>query len=240
MATYNRVGDTSLVTVITLIKGKVDEVEAKIPDVAGEIEKLDVSDIGGTGKYISTVGETDGKITATAVDFPDIPTVTDTYSSTGTDAVSGKAVASALSGLSKTNTAGSTKYITSLTQTNGKIAYTTTNLITDVSANKTSTTAPTTKSVYDFVTAEIGSISGIKYEIVSTLPTTGATGTIYLVASGSSTTQNIYDEYIWIASTSTYEKIGSTETDLSGYVKATEMKELSATEVTTIFNSVWG
>ena len=37
--------------------------------VTGEITNLDVTDIGSDGKYISVVGETDGKINATATDF---------------------------------------------------------------------------------------------------------------------------------------------------------------------------
>ena len=37
--------------------------------VTGEIANLDVTDIGSDGKYISVVGETDGKVHATATDF---------------------------------------------------------------------------------------------------------------------------------------------------------------------------
>lgn len=79
-----------------------------------------------------------------------------------------------------------------------------------------------------FVNAEIadalGDFVGVKYEIVasiSDLPATGEAGTIYLVPN-SGTGKEIYDEYIWVASktgSDKYEKIGSTDVDLSGYVQ---------------------
>jgi len=69
-----------------------------------------------------------------------------------------------------------------------------------------------------FVQEAIGSITGISYEVVQTRPETGAAGTIYLVPNSGSGL-NIYDEYIWVSSLSKFEKIGSTETDLSGYWK---------------------
>lgn len=57
-----------------------------------------------------------------------------------------------------------------------------------------------------------------KYEVVQTLPSTGASNTIYLVPNGGSH-PNYYDEYVWIESTSEFEKIGTTEIDLSGYLQ---------------------
>lgn len=52
--------------------------------------------VGGTGKYITTISETDGKISATVANFPTIPTVDSTLSSTSTNAVQNKAVVAAL------------------------------------------------------------------------------------------------------------------------------------------------
>ncbi len=77
-----------------------------------------------------------------------------------------------------------------------------------------------------FVVAEvadaISDITGISFEVVTSLPSTGATGTIYLVSNGGSGT-NGYDEYIWLASASRFEKIGTTEVDLSGYATTSAM-----------------
>lgn len=72
-----------------------------------------------------------------------------------------------------------------------------------------------------WVTEQLGGITGISFQIVASyddLPTTGENGVIYLVPNGK-TGNNAYDEYIWVTSDGTgkYEKIGSTEVDLSDY-----------------------
>ena len=72
-----------------------------------------------------------------------------------------------------------------------------------------------------WVTEQLGGITGVSFQIVASyddLPTTGENGIIYLVPNGE-TGNNAYDEYIWIVSDGTgkYEKIGSTEVDLSDY-----------------------
>lgn len=61
----------------------------------------------------------------------------------------------------------------------------------------------------------ISGITGVQFEVVATLPATGDAGTIYLVPN-SGTTPNIYDEYIYV--NNAFEKIGTTEIDLSNYV----------------------
>ena len=59
------------------------------------------------------------------VNMPSIPTVTDTYSGTSSDAMSGKAVKQAIDALDATTTgAGTSKTVTALTQTNGVISAT--------------------------------------------------------------------------------------------------------------------
>lgn len=66
----------------------------------------------------------------------------------------------------------------------------------------------------------IGGITGIKFEVVTALPTTGAVGTIYLKSNNGSAS-NIYDEYIWV--NDKWEKIGTTDVDLSGYLQKTDV-----------------
>lgn len=90
---------------------------AKGSDITSAIQALDVASVGGTDKYISAISETDGKIKATATAFPKIPTVTDTYSATSTDAMSGKAVASALGGYLKATKKTASATATSLAVT---------------------------------------------------------------------------------------------------------------------------
>lgn len=75
----------------------------------------------------------------------------------------------------------------------------------------TENTNPATKK---YVDDAIGNITGVKFEIVESLPETGVAGTIYLVAHTHGE-KDIYDEYIWV--TDKFEKIGNTDIDLSGY-----------------------
>jgi len=70
------------------------------------------------------------------------------------------------------------------------------------------------------------------------LPSTGVKGTIYLVPSGQSA-PNVYDEYLWLDDAG--EIIGTTQIDLSGYVKTEDMnaalsKKVSGTDTTTAGN----
>lgn len=69
------------------------------------------------------------------------------------------------------------------------------------------------------ITTAISGITGVQFEVVQTLPATGDAGTIYLVPN-SGTTPNIYDEYIYV--NNSFEKIGTTEIDLSNYVTNTD------------------
>lgn len=100
----------------------------------------------------------------------------------------------------------------------------------------------TASDVTDAIDDALAGITGIEFEVVQSLPTTGVKGTIYLVpkqgASG-----DIYDEYIWVVPQSGephYESIGSTAVDLSGYVQSSEMHALTNAEIDTIFQQVFG
>lgn len=72
-----------------------------------------------------------------------------------------------------------------------------------------------------FVQTAIGGLALISISVVNALPTTGEANVIYLVPKSTAGTNNVYDEYIWITSSSSYEKIGDTEIDLSGYLTTT-------------------
>lgn len=75
----------------------------------------------------------------------------------------------------------------------------------------------------------VGKITSFEYKIVDTLPATteGKKGVIYLVAHSGGSTQNIYDEYILLpadgSTAARYEKIGTTDIDLTPYAKKTEI-----------------
>ena len=76
-------------------------------------------------------------------------------------------------------------------------------------------------------------VTGISFEIVTSLPTTGTAGTIYLIAH-SHGDKDAYDEYVYIESTNKFEKLGSTDVDLSGYVKITDLIPITNSEIDTM------
>lgn len=103
------------------------------------------------------------------------------------------------------------------------------------------------KLLKDYVTEVAAGITGMNYRILGTgeynadtgIPTVeGEAGTIYLVPLSQTETDNIYAEFIFVGST--FEKIGTTAVDLSGYWKKTDLTEMTADDVTEIWNAVFG
>lgn len=87
----------------------------------------------------------------------------------------------------------------------------------------------------DEVNSLLSSISSISFEVVTTLPTTGENGVFYLVAH-SHGTGDAYDEYVWIESQSSFEKIGTTDIDLSNYWSKTDLTECTEDEIIALFS----
>ena len=73
----------------------------------------------------------------------------------------------------------------------------------------------TTSDAQGLIDDALADITGIDFQVVTTLPASGVKGTIYLVG-----TSSPYDEYIWIeptGGTAHWEQIGSTDVDLTNY-----------------------
>ena len=94
----------------------------------------------------------------------------------------------------------------------------------------------TSSDVQTAINDALEDITGIDFQVVSSLPATGEKGVIYLV-SHSHGTGDVYDEYIWLSSSNSYEKIGSTDIDLSGYVLSSDLVAISNAEIDTIVAS---
>lgn len=76
----------------------------------------------------------------------------------------------------------------------------------------------------------ISAITTLDLQVVQTLPTEDiSTTTIYLVPKSTAETNNAYDEYIYISNN--WEFIGSTEVDLTDYVKNTDYANSSVAGV---------
>lgn len=89
----------------------------------------------------------------------------------------------------------------------------------------------TASDVESAINEAIGDITSFEFQVVEELPPTGEAGIVYLVSNDGSG-QNIYDEYIWTGTA--FEKIGTTDVDLSGYWSKTELVAIQNNEIDTI------
>lgn len=92
----------------------------------------------------------------------------------------------------------------------------------------------TADDVNSAIASAIGEISGVSYQIVETLPETGAKGTIYLVPN-SGAGNNVYNEYIYVNGEP--EIIGTTQVDLTNYVQFSDLTAITNDEIDTILAS---
>lgn len=113
-----------------------------------------------------------------------------------------------------------------------------TGLIDDTTTTATDKTWSASK-----IAQAIAAVSGIEFikPEGGVLPAEGKSGAIYLIPN-QGTAPNVYDEYIWIKGdpTGSWEKIGTTEIDLSGYVSDDDMVEITTDEIDTIMLTVFG
>lgn len=92
----------------------------------------------------------------------------------------------------------------------------------------------TASQVSQAISSALAGVTSISFSIVTSLPTTGQNGVIYLIAHSHSDAQDSYDEYAWIASAKKFEKIGNTDVDLSGYVKTSDLTAITTGEIDTM------
>ena len=106
------------------------------------------------------------------------------------------------------------------------------------SAGTNTTQVATTEFVTTAVNNAIGSVTGLSFNTdystyAAMAATTGSAGVIYLIPN-SGTSPNSYDEYFWNGSG--YEKFGTTDVDLSGYVQTSALETLTTSEINTLLN----
>ena len=117
---------------------------------------------------------------------------------------------------------------------------TSTAITVDTEMSDSSTNPVQNRVIKAYVDDAIESVVGIEFRVVQSLPATGEIGVIYLVPNGESTGTNTYDEYIWLTAAERFEKIGTTDVDLSGYVQSNQLVEISTADIDTMFTSVFG
>ena len=89
----------------------------------------------------------------------------------------------------------------------------------------------TASQVTSAINSAIAGVTQFDLQVVSSLPTKGVKGVIYLMAG------DAYDEYVWVESKSAFEKIGNTDIDLSAYMKKTDLTAIANSEIDTILAS---
>lgn len=108
----------------------------------------------------------------------------------------------------------------------------------------TDSTFRTQTQVQEQIDEALADVTGIDFQVVDTLPATGTKGVIYLLLN-TGTSPNTYDEYIWVeptGGTPRYEKIGTTDVDLSNYWTMTEghantLVAMTVAEINAILNA---
>ena len=115
-------------------------------DIENAINALDVASVGGAGKYISEISEADGKISATETTMDTAPTANSTNAVTSggvktaidNEATArGTAITNAINALDVSSVGGAGKYISAISEADGKISATETTMDTAPTANST-------------------------------------------------------------------------------------------------------
>ena len=101
------------------------------------------------------------------------------------------------------------------------------------SEDSNDTQAANTAFVKAAIAAAVGDITSFEQTVVQQLPETGEKGVVYLVANNGNEEGNYYDEYIWVANK--FEHIGTTKTDLTGYLKEEDLEDVTTEEIDTWF-----
>lgn len=141
-------------------------------------------------------------------------------------------ISNAIGALDSSVSAETNKAIASITITDGKITAST--KVTIPTNNNQLTNGAgyqTSSDVTSAINSALADITGISFEVVQTLPATGEAGTIYLI-SNSGTGTNSYDEYIYVSNK--WEKIGTTDVDLSSYWNTSNLTAITNSEIDTI------
>ena len=97
-------------------------------------------------------------------------------------------------------------------------------LVTTISNTSDNNHMPSAKAVYDYVNSIPKWTTQVANNVAS-LPQTGSVGVFYLVPNSSSETSNAYDEYFWNESSSSYEKFGTKQIDISNLVTLNDVLE---------------
>lgn len=102
------------------------------------------------------------------------------------------------------------------------------NIPTNISSLTNDSGYQTSSQVQSAITSAIAGVSQIDYQVVTQLPTSGKKGTVYLL-SNTDSGDNTFDEYIYV--NNKFERLGSKQIDLSGYLLKSDIAPIGNTEI---------
>ena len=184
------------------IAGMSGDVTQQIADAIGE---LDVASAGGSGKYISAISETDGKISAIEGTIDNVVTsgsnnpVTSDAVSSAISSISGdvtQQISDAIGALDVASAGGSGKYISAISETDGKISAiegTIDNVVTSGSNNPV--TGGAVNTAIESAIASIYKPAGDKTvaQLTSALLVAGNLGNVYNITDSGTTTSDFVE-----------------------------------------------
>ena len=141
--------------------------------------------------------------------------------------------AMALNGHADTYFAKATDIPTKVSQLTNDSGYQTSSQVNTIVTGKGYQTA---SQVTSAINTAIAGVTQFDMQVVTALPQTGKKGVIYLIAHAHGS-GDAYDEYIWVADKTTFEKIGNTDIDLSSYLKKADAVAITNTEIDTVLAS---
>ena len=110
-------------------------------------------------------------------------------------------------------------------------------LITSIDQDSTDQQIPTGSAIWDLVQAALANISGLDFNVVTELPTTGENGIIYLVKANIDPNDNTYVQWIYVDDT--WINLGTSELDLSNYWTKDELEALSNADIDEILEAIF-
>lgn len=158
--------------------------------------------------------------------------VDDLEDAVGTGGSVDSKIQAAIQGLDSSIAATTNQAISSITITDGKITASTKATIPTNNNQLTNGAGYQTASdVSTAIANAIGDLEGVSFSIVESLPVTGDSAVIYLVADASGSGNDVYDEFIWLSDQSKFEKIGRTDVDLSDYYNTTNLVPITSAQI---------
>ena len=158
--------------------------------------------------------------------------VDDLEDAVGTGGSVDSKIQTAIQGLDSSIAATTNQAISSITITDGKITASTKATIPTNNNQLTNGAGYQTASdVSTAIANAIGDLEGVSFSIVQSLPATGDSAVIYLVADASGSGNDVYDEFIWLSDQSKFEKIGRTDVDLSDYYNTTNLVPITSAQI---------